>query len=131
MLSYVFEFINVDQLEILGVSKQFTYYSLLFISSLVISLFIYFILLFFLKKRYFSVLFYLVSSSCFLLSPYILSFENEWNIVTMMELISIYGYCFIFYLLLRTFRSVKHTSELLSRFYIVCRLLLDKKKKYV
>jgi len=103
MLSYVFEFINVDQLEILGVSKQFTYYSLLFISSLVISLFIYFILLFFLKKRYFSVLFYLVSSSCFLLSPYILSFENEWNIVTMMELISIYGYCFIFYLLLRTF----------------------------
>src|SRR5699024_7124224 len=76
MLSYLFEFINVDLLEILGVSRQFTYYSLLFISSLVISLLIYFILYFCIKKRYDMVLFYVISSSCFFLLPYILSFDN-------------------------------------------------------
>ena len=103
MLSYLFEFINVDLLEILGVSRQFTYYSLLFISSLVISLLIYFILYFSIKKRYDMVLFYVISSSCFFLLPYIFSFENVWSIVTMMQVIGVYGYCFICYILLRTF----------------------------
>src|SRR5699024_7360018 len=103
MLSYLFEFINVDLLEILGISRQFTYYSLLVISSLVISLLIYFILYFSIKKRYDMVLFYVISSSCFFLLPYIFSFENVWSIVTMMQVICVYFYCFICYILLLTF----------------------------
>src|SRR5699024_12672443 len=70
---------------------------------LVISLLIYFILYFCIKKRYDMVLFYVISSSCFFLLPYILSFENVWSIVTMMQVIGVYGYCFICYILLRTF----------------------------
>src|SRR2546429_7294906 len=34
-------------------------------------------------------------------------------------------------IVLDTFRSEEHTSELQSRLHLVCRLLLEKKKKYI
>lgn len=105
MLTYLFDFINLNQLEILGVPKHFIQYILLLICSLVISIFIYFNIVYLIRKGYFIVLFYVISSGCFILLSYILSIKLEfkWHVITMMELVSIYGCCFFFYLLLRTF----------------------------
>src|SRR2546429_6441659 len=41
-----------------------------------------------------------------------------------------FGLCRNSYQLVRRIRSEEHTSELQSRLHLVCRLLLEKKKKY-
>src|SRR3712207_8449764 len=58
----------------------------------------------------------------------VLSKMSETFVVHIVFYLSEHG--FRFYTSLSSVRSEEHTSELQSRQYLVCRLLLEKKKKY-
>src|SRR3712207_8332950 len=57
------------------------------------------------------------------------SVGNSWNLRSVTGFACCWFLPFLFFLLVFQLRSEEHTSELQSRQYLVCRLLLEKKKK--
>src|SRR3712207_8898716 len=55
--------------------------------------------------------------------------EHAWNLLAV-GLITAIAFARAWYVFFEWPRSEEHTSELQSRQYLVCRLLLEKKKKY-
>lgn len=89
------DIINIAQLEILGVNKQFIYYCLFIMSILIVSVILYPIILILIKHRYIYVFIYIGSSLAFMLLvilfPEIIAKGIE--IKRMVQLISLYGFC--------------------------------------
>ena len=103
------DIINITQLEILGVGKEHIYYSLLFVSAIVVSMVLHPIISLFIKRRFTYVLIYLVSSlSMFLISMFLSSqIGLDIKIDTLFHIISLYGFSLTCYLLIQATKNKK------------------------
>lgn len=109
MFMNLFDTVNMDQLEILGMDRQMIHNALFFLSTILLSLFIHIFMYLLVKQRLLFVLFYIISSSSLFIFKWLLPFEavQGLNTVSIIHVLVIYGFCNALYLLFRHFLSYK------------------------